>query len=139
MQKNQNFHVGLKAFINKNDKLLILREPDRGNDFGKWGLPGGRIQEAESNTPLDNVLKREIFEECGRITVKIGDIEGVWRSRSRGGVSVFLIGFKCNYVNGDVILNEEHVEHKWIAKDEAGKYTFASGYKEAIDSYFLKK
>lgn len=138
-EKNQEFHIGLKAFIRKNNALLILRESDRYKSGGKWELPGGRIKNTEVNLPLEKVLTRELSEELGdAVKVKIGKVLFVWKRLTHPDKKVFLVGFDCSYKAGDIKLSDEHTDFAWIKVKDTKNYRFVDGYKEVIVNYFKK-
>jgi len=138
-KQHQNFHVGLKVFINKNNSLLIVRESEKYKSGGKWELPGGRINQDESNKSLETILKRELSEELGRnLKVKIGKLFSVWRRLTHPDAQIFLVGLNCIYENGDVKLSDEHIDYAWIKAKEINKYKFVDGYKKQIVKYFKK-
>ena len=140
IEDNKHFYVGLKAFIGKGDALLILRESEKFDGGGKWELPGGRIGNDEDDKTLQEVMLREVEEECGKaLRVKVGDIVHVFRRQFANGEWVFLTGFDCEYLSGEVELSDEHCEYAWITQSDMEKYEFVKGYKEAIEILFSKK
>ena len=134
MADNQLFYVGQKAFIRKGNELLLLIDPKCGLD-----LPGGRIQEGESN--LIASFKREISEEIG-LNISIGQPLTTWTWRlDKDQSPVLLIGYSCFYISGEIRLSSEHSEYLWLTK-EASKQLLNKYRKdnpeicEAIDLYF---
>ena|SRR3989344_7407606 len=138
-EENKLFYVGMKAFIAKADTLLIVRQSQHYADSGKWQLPGGRIAHGEEGSSLESILLREIKEECGEIKISVGDIIHVFRRQFASGEWVFLVGFDCQYLSGEVELNEESTEYAWIRQEDIDRYEFVNGYQEAIEVYFSKK
>ena len=55
--KSPYYRVSVKAKINFNGKILLVKE-----DGKKWDLPGGGIEHYET---IDEALKRELTEEIG--------------------------------------------------------------------------
>ena len=55
--KSLYYRVSVKAKINFNGKILLVKE-----DGKKWDLPGGGIEHYEN---IDEALKRELTEELG--------------------------------------------------------------------------
>lgn len=51
------FRVSIKALVIKNDKILLIQEPD-----SRWELPGGGL---EHNETIERAIKRELKEEIG--------------------------------------------------------------------------
>ena len=131
----QFFHVGIKAFITKGDQLLMVK----GNHVDPhWELPGGRIDVGEELLPAENILRREITEELGpdvRIDVKKPLL--TWsRQLANWDKYVYLIGFDCHYVSGDIKLSDEHTDYRWVNKTESLDLDLATGYKEALEKFW---
>ena len=74
----RSFHIGVKALIVKEGKVLVLKEKDiRGTGDEIYDLPGGRIEDEESP---EETLGREIKEELGVENFEIKD--GIVNSNS---------------------------------------------------------
>ena len=57
------FYFAQKAFIVKNNKILLIRKSaDDPHHPNKWEVPGGRMEFGED---VDEHIKREVFEEVG--------------------------------------------------------------------------
>ena len=140
-QDNKLFFVGLKAFIEKDGKVLILRETFTPYTKERaWELPGGRIQHDEDAVPLESILLREVREECGEnLRITVGDVIHVFRRQFSDASWVFLVGYDCKYLSGEVSISTEHTEYQWLAPEDIDTYDFVNGYKEAITEYFRKK
>jgi|SRR3990167_834996 len=132
MDKDKLMYVGQKAFIDRNGEILVLMDPKIGLDF-----PGGKIQEGE--TSLNDSLKREVREETN-LEIKIGDAFATWSfefppdHRNKG--AVFLVGYKCTYISGEVELSDEHNNFRWVTKDTYHDLDDRSEYFQALDKYF---
>lgn len=113
--KDELFYVGQKAFIQKDNKLLVLIDPLYGID-----LPGGKIQVGESD--LRKSFLRELHEEVG-IEVEIGNPFQTWIWDLKDGEGskydhqILLIGYLCKYISGNIKLSQEHSRYYWIGKD----------------------
>ncbi len=133
MEDDKLFYVGQKAFIEKGGQVLVLIDPDLGLDF-----PGGKIQEGEAD--FDVSLKREVKEETD-LDIKVGDPFTRWffkfrKGHRNEGKEVYLVGFRCSYVDGEVKISEEHSEFKWVNKNNYGTLDDKSGYFRALRKYF---
>ena len=133
MPDDKLFCVVQKAFINKNGEVLVLFDPELGLDF-----PGGKIQEGEFD--FAESMKREVREETS-LEIKISDPFFTWYFKyplgSRNyGKEVFLVGFRCEYLSGDVKISEEHHEFKWINKSNYHELDDHSDYFRALEKYF---
>ncbi len=134
MKEDEIFYVGQKAFIQKGNELLVLGDPTEGLDY-----PGGKIQEGETN--LTESLKREVREETG-LEISVGDPFVTWtntfpNSHRLAGKKVFLIGYKCKYVSGDVVLSHEHDKFSWVTKDNFMDVDDGTSYFEILKKYYL--
>lgn len=131
MINDQLMFVGQKAFIEKDGEILILIDPKLGID-----LPGGKIKEGESD--LKESLKREVREEA-KLEIEISDAFTTWMiefppdHRNQG--KVFLVGYKCKYISGNVVLSDEHSEYQWVNKDNYKKL-LKDGHFKALEKYF---
>ena len=133
MAKEELFHVGQKAFINRDNKILVLHDYGVGLDF-----PGGRIQENEKD--FTEALKREVREETG-LEIKVGDPFVIWdnifpENHRLAGIHVFLIGFKCKYLSGEVKISDEHDNFRWVSKDNYKEVNDRSNYFQPLEKYF---
>jgi mutator protein MutT len=144
MDKNKISYIGVKALIVNNEgKVLITQEPTYFVGGGKWELPGGKIANGEENTPLEEILKREIEEELGnQFKVKIGEIIDVmrrpWNKPGASADQVMLAVFKCTYVGGEIKLSEENINSAWVTKADISKYEFIPGYVPVLEKYFSR-
>lgn len=116
MRENQRFEVGVKAFIERAGKILVVHE--RPIDF--WDIPGGRIQVGEEYAPLATILGRELKEELGsRFKVQIGPLIAVWTKRNRRtGGPILLLGFTAAWLEGEIKPGEEVGEYRWMTRQE---------------------
>ncbi len=142
MNEDALFCVGQKAFIEKDGKVLILNGPNEGLDF-----PGGKIQKGEAKdgdtASLLRSLQREVREETG-LEIEVGNPFVVWyhefpkNSRNYPKI-VYLIGFKCKYVSGEIKLSDEHNKFKWVNKKDYTEVDDRSDYFDALKKYFEHK
>jgi 8-oxo-dGTP diphosphatase len=128
---DQSFNVGLKIFVASNDgKLLVLQDPE-----GLWELPGGKIQEGEE---IEEALQREIAEELGdKVQIEIGSLFHAWiRQGKSKNYFIFLVGFQCTFLGGEIHLSSEHQNLKWIAREDISSLPFENTYQEAVQKFF---
>jgi 8-oxo-dGTP pyrophosphatase MutT (NUDIX family) len=133
MAEDQLLYVGQKAFIAKDGQVLILMDPKLGLDF-----PGGKIQEGE--TDFTQALQREVREETG-LEIKPGDAFCTWYNifvpqHRHAGKKVYLVGFKCRYLSGEVILSDEHSSYQWVDKNSYRTLDDGSEYFKALEKYY---
>jgi len=136
MKQDALFCVGQKAFINKEGKVLILHDPVEGLDF-----LGGKVQEGE--TDLHEALKREVREETG-LEIEIVEPFFTWynefpANHRNAGKKVFLVGFRCEYISGEVKLSDEHDEYRWIGKNDYKSTNDGTDYFKVLEKYFTTK
>ena len=133
------FCVGQKAFIAKDEKVLVLNDPGEGLDF-----PGGKIQEGEAKdgdaSSLFRSLQREVREETG-LEIEVGNPFIVLyhefpKNHKNYPKVVYLIGFKCTYVSGEIKLSDEHNKFKWVNKNDYAEVDDGSDYFDALKKYF---
>lgn len=139
MKDDALFCVGQKAFIEKDGKVLVLRDPSEGLDY-----PGGKIQVGEARdgdaSSLAESLQREVREETG-LEIEVGDPFAVWHhvfppTSRNAGKSVYLVAFKCRYVSGEVALSEEHDGFTWVGRDGFTEVDDGSDYFDVLEKYF---
>lgn len=133
MNEDAIFYVGQKAFIRKEDEILVLGDPLEGLDY-----PGGKIQEGEEN--LTESLRREVMEETG-LEIKIGRPFYTWtsifpKSHRFAGKKLFLVGYKCDYISGDVTLSHEHNKFSWVTKENYKEVDDGTSYFKILEKYF---
>lgn len=128
------YNVSLKVFLRNEKGEVLGLEAARGGSYdGFYDLPGGRIGLDEFQTPLEDIIKRELKEEIGEVDydlvlkpVALGRNENPNRQSPLGGfVHIFNIFFEANYKSGEIKISEEHRGVKWIKLE-----------KETLDKYF---
>lgn len=133
MKDDALLYVVLKAFIRKGDQVLVLNDPIEGLDF-----PGGKMQEGEADLSVS--LQREVSEETG-LEIKVGEPFATWTEvfpsdHRLAGHRVVLIGYRCEYVSGDVQISEEHDKATWVTKDNYSTVDDSTSYFDILGKYF---
>ena len=126
MPEDQSFQVGQKAFIDRSGRLLVMFFEGNKLDF-----PGGRIQEGEYD--LIEALRREVREETS-LEVAVEEPFTTWLSGRHGGV--YLVGYRCRYVSGEVRLSEEHESFRWVTRDTYREVDDRSEPFAQLEKYF---
>ncbi len=133
MAEDLLLYVGQKAFIDRGGEVLVLNDPTYGLDF-----PGGKIQHGEQD--MEQSFLREIKEEVG-LEIEIGRPFTTWyfefeKGHNKEGSKVYLIGFKCKYISGEIVLSDEHDSYEWINKENYKKLDDGSKYFKALEEYY---
>lgn len=121
---NVQLRVAAKAVISHKGKILIVREAKTyqdGSQYGKYGLPGGRI---EADEPFFDALSREVKEEVGLSIKPIRPVYvGEWWPEIKGVknhiVAMFIL---CESSSDKVTLSDEHDHFEWIDPRDYKKY-----------------
>lgn len=119
MNSESKIVVAVKGIVNNNGKMLIIKRAE--NDEvgpGTWECPGGKIEFGEE---LEAALIREIKEEAG-IEVTVDRILYAVTFKTNPARQVVVINYLCKSENTDVFLSEEHIDYKWVAKNEVRQF-----------------
>jgi len=143
--QNPELHrVTATAIIHKDGRYLIVkRNPDRKVFPDRWCVPGGGLEKTDYiNTPkttpdawyfaVENSLKREIKEETGLEVGKLNYLLNLVFIRP-DSIPVVTLSYYCDWKSGDVKLNEENVDCKWVSFEEAKNYDLIEGILEEIE------
>lgn len=139
MKNDALFCVGQKAFIEKDEKVLVLFDPIEGLDF-----PGGKIQAGEAKdgdaSSLVASLKREVKEESN-LEIEVFDPFSVWYHKfpahhRNAGKVVYLVAFRCRYIAGEIKLSSEHNNFRWVDKTDYKEVDDGSDYFDVLEKYF---
>ncbi|MFA5763498.1 MAG: NUDIX domain-containing protein [archaeon] len=107
--------IAVKAFIFKNDKLLLVKRHQNDTHCPNvWEVPGGRIEKNENKI---NGLQREVKEETG-LEVIIKNSFATENFVRENGQPVKMTHFICEYSGGEVKLSEEHCDYEWVDKKD---------------------
>jgi len=109
----------------KGDKSLIVQRSK--TDYWMplhWSLPGGHIMIGE--TPY-HAAKRELEEEVG---IKAKTLSYVGTRKTFNNYTMYL--YICDDFDGDVELNFEHSDYKWVKLDEIDDYKCTPKLKQYV-------
>ncbi|MFA5954213.1 MAG: NUDIX domain-containing protein [Patescibacteria group bacterium] len=138
VEQKDTYFVAVKVFLEKDGKLLILRDK-----FGDWDLPGGRIRKDEFTVSLDEVIKRKMLEELGdEIQYEIGEAKVFMRHQrveqvpGLPTVRIFALGYAGVLKSGIIHLSDLHIEMLWVSIDtfDPAKY-FEGGWLTGVEEY----
>ena len=126
-----NFNNAAKAFIVKDNKLLVIKR--RPNDVQRpniWEIPGGRLELGEN--PKEGI-KREVKEETG-IDIEVLHSLNVRHFKRDDGQVITMLIFLCKALNEDVKISEEHSDFEWV-KLENCKEKLSDYFHEEVDIF----
>lgn len=107
----------IAAVVQRGDRVLLCRRPERKRHGDKWEFPGGKTRPGES---ILAALQRELNEELG---VQVRSVAGAQISLSDPG-SNYTVEFVPTEIMGDP-QPLEHTEIEWVPVDEIGEYELA--------------
>jgi len=131
----KDFHVGVKGVIKVGNECLVLQKGTGSDAY--WDVPGGRIDNDET---LENTLSRELNEELPSLKkYKVCGVVGTYRL-SKNNIDdkgLMLIFFSVEAEDFTVELSSEHVDFKWVNKENVSELLksdilIEKGYYDAI-------
>ena len=118
---------------NSTGQFLIL-QMSKGKDFGKWIIPGGKLDVDE--TPIEAFV-REVFEETG-LDVDHINLLGVRDHTAKSGNHYHFYDYTSFVVDDKQIrINEESLAFKWIIKNQISNFKFTDSITNFINKYFI--
>jgi 8-oxo-dGTP pyrophosphatase MutT (NUDIX family) len=143
--QNVELHrVTATAIIRKQGRCLIVkRSPGKKVFPGRWCLPGGGLETTDyidkpKTTPdawyfaLENSLKREVREEANLEIDNLKYLLSLTFIRP-DRIPVLTLSFYCDYKAGEVKLNGENTDYRWVDFKEAKNYDLIEGILEEIE------
>jgi ADP-ribose pyrophosphatase YjhB (NUDIX family) len=115
--------LAASAVVFRDGRILLVqraREPGR----GRYSLPGGRVEWGET---VEQAVHREVAEETA-ITIAIVGLAGIREVLpATGGGHFVVLSYAARWTGGEVVLNDEHESHAWVAPDEAPRFNLTDG------------
>jgi 8-oxo-dGTP diphosphatase len=121
--------LAVSAAIFRDDKILLVRRA-RSPAKGFYSLPGGRVEFGET---LHAALHREVDEETA-LKIEIIGLAG-WREvvpGATGGGHYLIMSFAARWKAGEVVLNDELDDFRWLEPDAIGDLKVTGGLSEVI-------
>lgn len=123
--------VGQKAVLfNAEGKILVLLRSQKGGAGGKWSLPGGGIDKNED--PMASIY-REVNEETNLEMIRLKPF--YLKSYQQDDDFIIIIAYTAKYTTGEIRLNWEHDDHKWVTKEDALEMDLTSDARSIIEKW----
>ncbi|MBN1927636.1 MAG: NUDIX hydrolase [Prolixibacteraceae bacterium] len=129
----QHPQVAVRAIItNSNNEVLILKRSSTDYGNNKWCLPGGKNDFGDS---AEEALIKEIEEET---SLKVTDLSFLFFLNNLPDNETELhfvtLFFKCA-CSGEIKLNNESSEYRWISSSQVDHYELVFENDKAIKKY----
>lgn len=128
---NKKHYEVVAAVIEKDGLIFCSKRGPKGECAYKWEFPGGKIEQGETK---EEALKREIKEELdGEIIVEkyITTVNHEYDT-----FSITMHVYKCSLL--DHLVLKEHIDYKWVKKEELMNIDFAEADKKVLFSNLNK-
>lgn len=131
-------YLAVSAAILRDGKLLIVRRRNAPAQ-GLFTLPGGVVEPGET---LHEAVTREVREELGidcEPLALIGHREAIARDDA-GKVKrhYVILPFLARYIAGEIALNDELSEARWIVRAELADLKTTEGLDEIVAAAFAR-
>lgn len=136
--------VTTTIIYNEGKYLITKRAPHKKVHPNKWTVPGGGLEVNDYiNTPsstkgapqwygaLEKSLRREIKEEVGLEIEKPEFLVDLTFIRP-DGIPVIVFSYFAKYISGEIKMDEDSVDFKWVTVEEAREYDLIDGIWEEI-------
>jgi 8-oxo-dGTP diphosphatase len=131
-------YLAVSAAIVRDGKILVVRRA-RAPAHGLYSLPGGVVEVGET---LKEALMREVREETGMTIEPValaGFREAIVRdAESRVERHFIILCFAARWRAGEVLLNEELDEARWLDPAELAGLPTTSGLAEIVAEAFQR-
>ena len=131
-------YLAVSAAIVRDGRILVVRRA-RAPAHGLYSLPGGVVEVGET---LEETVMREVREETGMTIEPValaGFREAIVRDADTRVERHFIIlCFAARWRAGEVVLNEELDEARWIDPAELAKLQTTSGLAEIVAEAFQR-
>jgi ADP-ribose pyrophosphatase YjhB (NUDIX family) len=131
-------YLAVSAAILRDGKLLIVRRRNAPAQ-GLFTLPGGVVEPGET---LVQAVAREVREELGiacEAVALLGHREAIARDPTGKVKGHFVIlPFLARYVAGEIVLNDELSEARWIDRSELAGLDTTEGLDEIVAAAFAR-
>jgi 8-oxo-dGTP pyrophosphatase MutT (NUDIX family) len=131
----QSFYIGIKAIIEQDGRVLLLKDSPR----GKWELPGGRIDGTQT---IKEAVSRELREEI--IGAKLLKLHAIVHAAT-GDFTVendhrlCLLFYAADVrLPEQLRLSDEHLEYAWVDQRSYQNYDLFTSDRAALTAYWTQ-
>ncbi|MFH1197772.1 MAG: NUDIX domain-containing protein [bacterium] len=133
-ENNPRFPLpGVRAIIqNEKGEILLLKRAAGDNFGGMWCLPGGKV---DYGLTVESAIITEIKEETNLDCTEVKFLfymDGLPVEEYYAHYIIFY--FECK-VTGEIKLNEESDEYRWVRIEDIDKYEIALSNEKGIRRY----
>ena len=125
------FGVIVHGFVQKGNQYLFTKRRESAKyGPGLWDNPGGRLEIGESP---EEGLVREALEETGLRVEVIRPVAVFSKVIEEMDKHFITLVYLCRYVEGEVVLSDEHTQYRWATKEEAAQLTLVDYLAQTLD------
>ena len=144
MDPKKAHYIAVTGIIIKDGKFLITKRSENEKAFpGLWTVPCGKLEtddyinkNADTSAGqwynvCEDLLKREVKEETNLEIKNIRYLTSLSFIRP-DNIPTFVISLYADYQDGDVKLNHETTDYRWVTLEEAKSYKLIPGIYEEL-------
>jgi len=145
VKDNERHRIVMTCIIyNDEGKFLVTKRSEKEKAYpGKWTVPGGGLEPDDYiDTPkttkdawyfvVEKALRREVKEEVGVEIEKPEYLVDMIFIRP-DNVPVLILSYFAKYKSGEVVLEEDDTEFRWVTSGEAKEVDLIPGIAEEIE------
>jgi len=119
--------------VDNHKRVLLLQRADGTYGSGSWCLPGGKIDYGQT---VEEVVQKELKEETN---LNLMNCRFLFFQDSLpmkpGAMHCLNLYFECR-ASGEIALNQESTEFRWIGPEEIGQFDIAFRNDAGLRSYW---
>lgn len=124
--------VAVGVIVYKDDKIFLAKSK-KWND--RWIVPGGHLDWGEQ---IHDCVVREVKEETNMDVHNVQMLqlqESIFPEQFHDKRHFVFLDFMAEYKEGDIVLNEELQEYKWVTPSEAMKLNLNDSTKSFVHAF----